>query len=1210
MQLRPPCPWPGVGATSFLICLRRTSSLVSILLFVAVSCLQITYAFAKPRAEFEVRRVLQKSQDTETVVSQNITSLRLGETVTQQIKGGEVHSFKVSLTAGQYARLLVEQHGIILVATLSDFDGKQIVEMDNPSGGHGPIYISFIATASGDFRLELRSIEDWANPGHYEVLIEELREAAPADRERVNAEMAFAEGRQLVNKGTKDSRLGAIKQYEEALAYWSRAQDAHWQALTLYAIARTYRSLGQSQTAADYFEKMLPLQLSDHDWRLRASLFNDRGLNYSDLGKPELALDSLDRAFELYQAHQDKRGQASVFNNIGLTYHRIGALREALENYAKAIPLRQSENDQQGEFNIRNNIAGVYDVSGEPLRARDQYEATLTVWQKLDKSGELRDRNQLGSSYNNVGEAENKLGEWQQAYDNYQQALAVFQKTGNSQREAACLDNIGQLYQDLGEAELALKHFKQAHALLQDKVKDPDLEANVLSHIGTTNLLLGNLDEALQDFQRAFALRQSPRGQGYALINLGAAHLLQNNPQKALEVFDKALTLLRSSGDRQGEAVTLYKRGEAYHLLRNHSRALDEFSRALLVWKSIANRRGEATTLLGIALAEEDLNKLEEAVKHNEAALAIIESLRTNISSSRLRSSYFATQQNYYESNAELNMRLYQQDHSPQRLGAALQVSERSRARTLIDTLNDARVDIAKGLSEDLLNREREIQQTLTAKSEAQTRLLGSKHSAQQADTIANEIIELITEDRNLRDTIRISSPKYAHLTQPQPLTLPETQQQLDGETILLEYSLGDKRSYVWAVTPDSIKGFELEGRKEIEATAERMIKAITQRNRRGVNDSPQQVDLHRIQADAKYAEASAELSKMVIQPVAALLGNKRLVIVPDGALQLVPFQALPNPQTVDPANGNTARSKNSRKAGAGNDRRLLVEDHEIVYEASASVLAVQRKEFGRRQPARRALAVLADPVFDQEGLKRELGLRRAAKTRDRQAQPSADSSGSSSGSNTGSRSDLTRAIDDIGIGAISSLPQSREEAEAIMNVVPKGEGMAALGFDASRAMVMGTDLSQYRIIHFATHGFADLNHPELSGIVLSLVDAKGQPQDGYLRLHEIYNLNLPADLVVLSACQTGIGKQIKGEGLIALTRGFTYAGAARVVASLWKVDDEATRDLMEEFYKQMFINKLKPAAALRKAQINLSHQSQWRSPYYWAGFVLQGEWK
>jgi CHAT domain-containing protein len=177
------------------------------------------------------------------------------------------------------------------------------------------------------------------------------------------------------------------------------------------------------------------------------------------------------------------------------------------------------------------------------------------------------------------------------------------------------------------------------------------------------------------------------------------------------------------------------------------------------------------------------------------------------------------------------------------------------------------------------------------------------------------------------------------------------------------------------------------------------------------------------------------------------------------------------------------------------------------------------------------------------------------------------------------------------------------------MRTVPPNQSLGALGFQASRATATSPELSKYRIIHFATHGVLDLEHPELSGIVLSLVDEKGQPQDGYLRLHDIYNLNLPAELVVLSACQTGVGKQIKGEGLIALTRGFMYAGAKSVVASLWKVNDAATSELMAEFYKQMFTNKLKPAAALREAQRNIAKQKRYQSPYYWAGFFLQGDW-
>jgi CHAT domain-containing protein len=198
----------------------------------------------------------------------------------------------------------------------------------------------------------------------------------------------------------------------------------------------------------------------------------------------------------------------------------------------------------------------------------------------------------------------------------------------------------------------------------------------------------------------------------------------------------------------------------------------------------------------------------------------------------------------------------------------------------------------------------------------------------------------------------------------------------------------------------------------------------------------------------------------------------------------------------------------------------------------------------------------------------------------------------------------------DLGVGwsKIPRLIASRQEAEAITALAPSGERLVATDFEASRARATSLELGKYRIVHFATHGFLNNQHPELSGVVLSLFDKKGGPQDGFLRLHDIYNLKLPVDLVVLSACNTGLGKDVKGEGLIGLTRGFMYAGASSVVASLWKVDDEATSELMRLFYGYMLRDGLSPAAALRKAQVTMSRQKRWQSPYYWAGFVIQGQ--
>jgi CHAT domain-containing protein len=279
-----------------------------------------------------------------------------------------------------------------------------------------------------------------------------------------------------------------------------------------------------------------------------------------------------------------------------------------------------------------------------------------------------------------------------------------------------------------------------------------------------------------------------------------------------------------------------------------------------------------------------------------------------------------------------------------------------------------------------------------------------------------------------------------------------------------------------------------------------------------------------------------------------------------------------------------------------------MIDDHELVYEPSASVLALQRSELANRKRGPHAVAVIANPVFATDdprvaALTKRNGSANVQPKSNGQALPEIATRGG----------DVSRALEDIGLERFPRLLSSAVEAQKIVNLAPKGESKAALDFDASRETAMSSELSEYRIVHFATHAIVNYEHPELSGIVLSLVDRKGQPQDGYLRLHDIYNLNLPADLIVLSACQTGVGKEIKGEGLIALTRGFMYAGAERVVASLWKVDDVATAELMAQFYKQMFVSGQSPAAALRAAQITLAKK---RSPADWAGFVLQGEWK
>jgi CHAT domain-containing protein len=186
----------------------------------------------------------------------------------------------------------------------------------------------------------------------------------------------------------------------------------------------------------------------------------------------------------------------------------------------------------------------------------------------------------------------------------------------------------------------------------------------------------------------------------------------------------------------------------------------------------------------------------------------------------------------------------------------------------------------------------------------------------------------------------------------------------------------------------------------------------------------------------------------------------------------------------------------------------------------------------------------------------------------------------------------------------------ARQELNGLRELVPASDSVIYSDFDATRDNLRKLDLSQYRILHFATHGRLNAKRPELSGLVLSLVDRNGQPTTGFVGLSDIYNLRAPVDLVVLSACRTALGKEVRGEGLIGLTRGFMYAGASSVVASLWKVDDEATAELMKRFYADMLQRGMTPAAALRAAQNSIRREPQWRSPHYWAAFTLQGEYR
>ena len=878
-------------------------------------------------------------------------------------------------------------------------------------------------------------------------------------------------------------------------------------------------------------------------------------------------------ALDLYRRAGARSGEARTLNRIGEVYLGLGETQKAMEKFSAALPITRAIGARKVEADTLNYIGLVYGALGERQKALEKFNEALPISRAAgNRSGEA-------ITLSNIGTVYNSLGEMQKALENLNEALSLRRAVGDRSGEAVTLNNIGRVYESLGETRKALEKCNEALSICRE-IGARRMEVGMLNNIGRIYDSLGETRKALEKFNEALSINRAVgdrSAEAIILNNIGEVYRSLGETQKALEKFNEALPISRAVGNRIGEAIILNNIGLVYDSLGEMQKALEGFNEALLLRRAVGDPNREADTLLGIARVEQERGNLTQARQLIEQAIGLVESLRTNIVSQELRSSYFANRQEFFEFYIDVLMQMRKQNQAAALDAAALTVSERARVRSLLELLTEARADIRQGVDSSLFERDRSLQQRLNAKATAQISLLNRRHSPEQADAAAKEIAAITDEYEDVQAQIRARSPRYAALTQPQPLSLIEIQQQmLDEDTLLLEYALGEKRSYLWLVSKRSIESYELPPRGEIEAAAHRVYELGAARPKRGTPPDPQ------------FVSQARTLRGMLLGPAAAKLGNKRLVVVAPGALSYLPFAALPAPED------------EKRQAG---DYEPLIARHEVVSIPSASVLSIIRREMAGRQRAAKSVAVLADPVFEASD-PRLASAKNGNSSGEALAAPAADAE----------LSELTRAMRTMNFSdaraGFTRLAFSRQEAESITALTPKGTGLKATDFSASRDLAMSRQLSQYRILHFATHGLLNSERPELSGLVFSLIDQEGKPQDGFLRLHEIYNLQLNADLVVLSACETGLGKEIKGEGLIGLTRGFMYAGAPRVIASLWNVDDLATAELMKLFYQRMLRDGLPASAALRAAQLEFSRQKRWASPYFWAGFVLYGEWK
>jgi CHAT domain-containing protein/Tfp pilus assembly protein PilF len=1064
-------------------------------------------------------------------------------------------------------------------------------------GATGAIKLQLLRTWAKSY--ELRS--DWANAE------KRYRECSEESAKSGTDSLMFADALDgialaAIRHGDLDE---SEKDYSQALEIQQKlAPNSLSMATSVNGLGNVAQLRGDLDKSEEYHRKALAIreQLAPGSLDVAASL-NVLGLDFRHRGDLDQAEKFYRRALEIrQQLAPDSLDVAAVLNNLGVVAYNRGDVATAEDDYKKSLAIKEKlAPDSLDVPKTLKNLGLLAQERGNLHDAEEYFLRGLAMEEKL-APGSL----DVALSLGNLGLLAFDRGDLLKAEEYHHKALALEEKLAPEGRDrAGSLTNLGIVAWYRGNLEKAEEYYQRALILLQKTAPESGLVADVLDDLGHVARDRNDLQKAEQYYRQAMAIEEKtvvPGSLAYAksLTNLGNVAQDSGDLTKAEEYLLRSLEIAQKTApgglvaaeDLNSLGTVVADRGD-------FDKAQKYYQGALEIREKVSpGSKDYAETLAALAGVMSRKGQLDAAAPLFEQALDALDRQTAHLGGSdEARSSFRARYVGYYQNYIDL---LIRQKHPE----AAFQVLERSRARTLLEVLASAHVNIRKGIAPVLLDQEQSLGAEFAAKTNRRIRLLSDKHTEQQVAAVNQEIEKLLARRKDVEEQIRASSPGYAALIQPTPLSAREVQQQLlEDNTLLLAYSLGEERSYVFAVTPGSLNAYELPKRSEIEAAALHVYDLVSARNRPVDRELRPFLDGRA----TEYGKAATTLSEMVLGPVVAQLRQKRLVIVADGALQYVPFGALPMPA---PGAQLASETQSPDRSGAV---PLVAEHEELANLPAASVLAILRSEAGARKPAPKNLAVLADPVFSASDVRVNNGP--AAQQHNDAVRSELEQKEKLSASNEASEN-LTRSANDLGLATGSGgpylprLPFSRREAMAILSLVPAGQGMKALDFNASRATVTGPELAHYRIVHFATHGLLDNEHPELSGLVLSLVDDHGKPENGFLDLEDIYNLNLSADLVVLSACETGLGKQIRGEGLVGLTRGFMYAGATRVVASLWSVDDEATKELMTRFYKAMEQQGMSPAQALRQAQVAMMERGRWHDPYYWAGFVLQGEWK
>ncbi|NOZ61073.1 MAG: CHAT domain-containing protein [Calditrichaeota bacterium] len=937
--------------------------------------------------------------------------------------------------------------------------------------------------------------------------------------------------------------------------------DLEYEARFLGNAAAASLNLSRYADALNYFQRSLKLNKEFGNQKTQERIYVNMGVIYRDTQKYRQSLNYFKKALEISKYLGDKNVEALCYRHIGSVYLAMREFEQGIANFNRAEALVNQIDDVSIKkvffWSMGADYYEMADFSGSLKYSQKAYRLAVELG---DQNGQQRNMNMMGLACWN-------LGQYTRALDYFEKALTIAQNMGDKNGQSYGLGNMAIIFDVMGDYDRSLSYYNQALQIARS-AKNKKEAGRLLGNIGVAYQRLRNHEKAKKYYVRAIKIAKEIGDEGNESElsgNLGQLFYEIGKFEEADSCFQKALAIATAINNKKLEGDELINLGKLNLLKNNLPEAKIYYQKTLRIGKRIGNPELIWDSNAGLASVYEAKGEVQKALRYYRKAMDHIDKVRSGLQLAEFKAGFLVNKTAVFEKTINLLAELHQKSPQQGYAEKAFYYSEKARARAFLDLLAESRASVESGISEAQKIKEREILRKI---SDLQTKLQNSNLVDSKWKELMAQLEQVEEKFNDLKREMRKNNPRYANLIYPQPYSLNQIRKKvLDRESALIEFSLGDSSSFVWIITADKTNLFRLPQRAEIENDVRHYLQTISR-------------PANLANAFAKHNTLGFKLYQKLLGRFSRTFQEKSfLYIVPDGILHYLPMETL-----------ITKKSTDSQTC------EYLISKFTISYAPSASVLCFLKEKKQKHVRGRKSLLAFGDPYF---GGGMELMAVRGENT---PLDPLINSS-----DEIQFRSDsLTRGLYERRGFKFKRLSFSGVEIAEISSIFPADDSRIYFGEAAKEEVVKSIDLSKYKYIHFATHGMIDQKRPSRSAIVLTL---DGDPaEDGFLQMNEILNLKLDADLVTLSACQTGLGKLQKGEGVVGLTRAFIYAGTPAVVVSLWNINDRSTAGFMKDFY-QFLQNGNEPAIALRLAKINMLHSARklYRHPYYWAPFVLIG---